>query len=81
MIKLREYQGDTISDSKKQMASNKHILVASPTGSGKTVMFSYISQGVIAKGKKVCLFSNRIELNNQTGSTLSSFGVDFYLIS
>jgi superfamily II DNA or RNA helicase len=51
----------------------KHILCQSPTGSGKTVMFSYITNSAVEKEKKVLIVTDRIELLSQTGGTIERF--------
>lgn len=58
------------------MAKGKNKLVlCSSTGSGKTVMFSYMCQKAVSKSKKVLIVTDRIELINQAGGTLEDFGL------
>jgi len=63
------------------MGRHKHIIVSSPTASGKTVMFSYIAKGCIEKGNKILILSNRHELLTQAGGTLERFGIKSEYIS
>lgn len=54
--------------------------MTAPTGAGKTVMFSYICQGISAKNNKVLILTERAELLLQTGGTIKSFGLNpFYI--
>jgi len=75
-IILRDYQLNSINALRGAMKEklNKLILCA-PTGAGKTVMFSYICSNAISKGKKCLILSHRAELLNQSGGSLSNFGV------
>lgn len=66
--------------SKKIKKGYKSILVQSPTGSGKTIMFSYISQQAIKRGNKVLIITNRTELLEQGGKTLRKFDINPYFI-
>jgi DNA repair protein RadD len=56
-------------------------LLVSPTGSGKTVMFSRIARGVAAKGKRVTIGVHRIEIVDQISETLRRFGVAHGIIA
>lgn len=81
MIKLRDYQqlgADSIKISFSK--GNKKLILQSPTGSGKTIIFSYIAQNTSAKGKKVLILTDRTELLSQTGGALAQFGIQPYLI-
>jgi superfamily II DNA or RNA helicase len=58
----------------------KHVFLNSPTGSGKTVMFSHIAKKATEKGKRVLIVTDRIELMGQTGGTIEGFGLNpFYI--
>jgi superfamily II DNA or RNA helicase len=82
MITLRDYQEilvDSVRDSFR--TGKKAPLVVSPTGSGKTVMFAYISDRTSARQKKVLILVHRQELVDQTCKTLRAFGVDHGIIA
>lgn len=82
MIKLRDYQEKIINGVKELLLKGiKRILTVAPTGSGKTVMFSYIASGAVSKGNKVLVISHRIELLNQAGGTFEKFGLSPVLIT
>lgn len=59
----------------------RSICVASPTGSGKTVMMSEIALRAAAKGRHVVLLTNRRILIEQTADQLDKHGVKFSTIS
>lgn len=81
MIQLYDYQQDIIKKTRTQLAKKeKHILVQSPTGSGKTVIFSYIISEMKKKGKRALILTDRIELLFETGGTLEQFGLVPYHI-
>lgn len=74
MITLYDYQSDLISQVRSELAKGKkHILVQSPTGSGKTVMFSYIVKEMERKQKRALIITDRMELLFETGGTLQQF--------
>ena len=80
-IKLRDYQEQIISATRESLAKEKkHVLVTAPTGSGKTVMFSYLSERIAARGKKVLIVTDRAELLLSSGGTLKKFGIEPYYI-
>lgn len=81
MIKLREYQQLGV-DGVRQFFNKggKHVILQAPTGAGKTIIFSYISQNAASKKKKVLILTDRTELLSQTGGALAQFGVEPYLI-
>jgi len=81
MIQLRPYQLDGFNEIYKRFASGqKHVIFCAPTGSGKTVVFSYICQKVAAKGKKALIFTNRTELLLQASGSINKFGLNTFLI-
>lgn len=76
MITLYKYQIDTINQVRHEIKKgHKRIVLCSPTGSGKTIMFSYMVQKHIEKGGKAILFTHRSELLNQSGGTFEKFGL------
>ena len=80
-ITLYKNQSKLVGKTLKQFKKgHKSVLVQSPTGSGKTVMFSYIAQQAAKKNKKVLIITNRTELLTQAGGTLSKFDLQPYLI-
>lgn len=79
-IILRDYQSKLIDEIKAEMLNDDRVLVVAPTGSGKTVVFSYIISQIIAKGKTAFVVSNRNELLTQADGSFRKFGVHPYTI-
>lgn len=76
MITLRPYQEQCIAGLRGAFSAGYHSpLLVSPTGSGKTVMFSYLSDRLVRGGKRVALLCHRDELVEQISATLSQFEV------
>lgn len=77
MIKLRSYQEQYIEEIKQSFKNgNKKIILCSATGSGKTIMFSYMTLEAINKKKNVLILTDRKELFTQSTSSLFKMGLD-----
>lgn len=82
MLKLREYQDNTVNNIRRSYQSgNKAPLAVLPTGGGKTIIFSYIAASAVAKGKKAWILVHRVELLRQTSEKLSWAGVRHGLVN
>ena len=81
MIVLRDYQESAIAGVREQLAAVNKTLLVSPTGSGKTVMFSYIASRAAQRGKSVGIFAHRAELLKQISDTLAKFNVPHGIIA
>lgn len=75
MIVLREDQQDLIGRTREALKRHRKILVQSPTGSGKTVLASFIAGNTAAKGGAVNFLCHRRELMQQTSLTFTRFGI------
>ena len=51
--------------------------VVAPCGAGKTLMMLRIILGALAKGKRICLYSCRIQNTKQLMDMLEEAGVDY----
>lgn len=79
---LRDYQKNFIKDIHSQFcAGYKAVCGQSPTGSGKTVIFSYIANGAISQGSKVVILVHRQELILQTSLALAKFQIPNAIIA
>lgn len=56
-------------------AGHRRTLLVSPTGSGKTLMFSYISAGMARNDKRIVIIAHRRELLKQISKALKGVGV------
>lgn len=76
-MELYNFQENIITGTKFAMI-NKHrnVIVQSPTGSGKTVMFSSIVKSADKKGSRCLILTDRIELLEGSEGTLENFGID-----
>ena len=75
MFDLYTYQSSVIKAARKAISQGKkHLIVASPTGSGKTVMFADVTNKAVDKGSRVLIVTDRTELLNQTSKTVQDFG-------
>ena len=81
-ITLRPHQSAAVDAIRQAFREGKRApLFVAPTGSGKTVLFSYIAQNAVRKGHSVLILAHRGELLDQISDTLSRFGVDHGFIA
>lgn len=74
MIELRPYQEAAVNRIRAAYSTGRRApLLVLPTGGGKTVTFSYITQSASQKGKCVWLIVHRAELVKQIANTLARF--------
>ena len=82
MISLRDYQSRLVNCARESFLSgNKSPLLVAPTGSGKTVMFTYMAQNAVQRRKRVCVLVHRRELLLQASNSLLSMGVEHGIIA
>lgn len=73
---LRPYQEITINSLRNSIRNgNKRIILCSPTGSGKTMMFSYMVAQAVSKGRKALILTDRVELLKQANGSFTRFGL------
>ncbi len=53
----------------------RHIILCAPTGSGKTVMFTFMVASALQRGKRCIIFTDRVELLKQSNGALDQFGI------
>lgn len=78
MIKLREYQNEQIEQLRRRFnLGKKRVILCSPTGSGKTVVFTSIIAATLNKNmfNRVLVITDRIELFKQTWKALSKLDI------
>jgi len=75
-MELRPYQDRLANDIRSAFSSGAHRpLAVSPTGSGKTVLFSYITSQVLKRGSRVMIVAHRREILDQISATLKRVSV------
>lgn len=75
-VTLRPYQEAFVSDLRAAYQSGaKSVLGVAPTGSGKTVCFTYMAHQAQAKRLRVGILAHRVELIHQISRSLSDFQV------
>ena len=75
-LELRDYQADDVRKLRNCYSwGNRAVCYQLPTGGGKTVVFSYIVSGAVAKGRKVAVVVHRRELVSQASAKLTWAGV------
>jgi superfamily II DNA or RNA helicase len=76
MINLYDYQEQYISEIKRSFAQGKKkIVLCSATGSGKTVMFSFMTKQAFERNKKILILTDRKELFSQSSGSLIKMGL------
>lgn len=71
---LRPYQQKIIEDVRCALRAGKRSpLIVASCGSGKTVMFSYLTENAVAKNNRVLILAHRDELLSQISDTLNLF--------
>ena len=82
MIVLRGYQAAAMADVRAQMErGHRSVLLVMPTGSGKTVCFSWLAHQVMGKGRRVYIIAHREELLDQISVTLNQFAAPHAFIA
>ena len=81
-VQLRDYQL-TLANQVRQAYKDGHKcpLVVAPTGSGKTVLLSYITHGAAGRGNPVLLAAHRKEIIKQISLSLAKFGIEHSVIA
>lgn len=80
--KLRDYQLNDVERIRGEYrAGAKSVLHVSPTGSGKTVTFSYITESAYKKGKSILILTHRDNLLQQTSQKLTENGLRHGIIA
>lgn len=79
---LRDYQAEMIAEVRENFRRGLNSqLIVSPTGSGKTIAFSYMAQSASRKGKRVGILCHRVELLAQICAALERFEVDHAVVA
>lgn len=75
-IDLYEWQGEAVEALRANIRGGvKNQILAAPTGSGKTVIASYLIDECAKKGKRAVFVCDRIPLIDQTSATFDQYGI------
>lgn len=78
---LREYQKETVRQAREMVRLGfKNILIVAPTGSGKTVIATHMTDIARAKGSRVAFVVDRLSLISQTSRTFFDAEIDHGVI-
>lgn len=81
-LTLRDYQSRAIHDLRTAYRSGARApLLVLPTGGGKTIVFSAITEGAVARGRRVLILVHRRELIRQASAKLTMAGVEHGIIA
>jgi superfamily II DNA or RNA helicase len=79
---LRPYQQQSVDDIRAAFRQGSRApLLVSPTGSGKTVVFAYITEQAALRGNSIMIMVHRQEILSQTSRALTAIGVQHGVIA
>lgn len=82
MTTLRPYQSDMVDAIRAEYRRRvRSVLTVAPTGSGKTVVFSYIAHHAQERGHRVLILVHRTELLDQVSAALTANATPHALIA
>jgi DNA repair protein RadD len=81
VIQLRGYQNEIVTRAGEALRVHDSVLIQMPTGTGKTVVASAITQRANSKSNKVWFACHRDFLMAQTAGTFKSFSIDYGFIA
>lgn len=82
MMNLRPYQQEAISDLRESFKNgHRRIILALPTGAGKTVVFSEMVRMAADKGTRVLVLTDRIELFEQTFKAIQRHNIPIQIVN
>lgn len=81
MITLYPFQDDIVTQLRAAFRKYLSVLLVSPTGSGKTCMFSFLAAKIASKSQRIIIMVHREELLQQVSDTLTEFNVPHGLIA
>jgi superfamily II DNA or RNA helicase len=80
MIQLRDYQSGAVAKVRNHFINKaKSVIISSEGGTGKTVIFCYMSFHAQGKGHRVVILVNRQELAFQAANKMRGYGIKPYV--
>lgn len=81
-MRLFDYQSNIVTRTRQAYRTGARApLIVSPTGSGKTVIFAYITKSVSSRNKRVMILCHRAELVDQISRALTEQSVSHGIIA
>lgn len=80
-VVLRDYQLDAVEEIRGSFKVFNRVCYVLPTGGGKTITFSYVTQNACAKGKGVVIIAHRREIVVQISKALKNMGVPHGIVA
>jgi superfamily II DNA or RNA helicase len=81
-LALRPYQEQGVAEIRARYAAGaRRVLYQAPTGSGKTILFTYVVSGAVARGNAVTILGHRDEIVRQISDALAGLGVEHGIIA
>lgn len=80
LVQPRDYQSEMIGGVRACLRRVKRVLLQSPTGSGKTVIASFIISQTAARGEPAWFICHRAELVDGTSKTFHKYGITHGII-
>jgi len=78
---LRDYQDEGIAKTRAAYAAgHRRVLLAAPTGAGKTTAFCYIILSALLRKRRSMVVAHRRELIDQASERLDDYGIDHGVI-
>ena len=81
MLTLRPFQAEIINDTRAALRKHKNVLVQAPTGSGKTVMATFMAQNIRMRKRRLFFICHRQELIEQTSATFRSNNISHSFVA
>lgn len=80
-LTLRPYQAAAIEAAREKIrAGRRRIVVVSPTGSGKTVLASFMIRSAVERSQRIMFLAHRKELITQCSDKLDALGIEHGII-
>src|SRR5438874_11473253 len=81
-VVLRDYQQRGVDEIRSLYGRGyRRVLYQGPTGSGKTILFTHIAEGVVARSKRALILGHRDEIVQQVSGALGDLGVGHGVIA
>lgn len=78
---LRDYQDDFVGLIRVALRDFRSVVAVLQTGGGKTVCFSFMTEGIASKGKTVWILAHRREIISQISNSIARFGVRHQVVA